>query len=552
MRIVAGVTGALFGIGLGLQIGFGHFAPVALGFVLAGAVAMAARRLGRGGLEQPFVAVGLLAFALRCAVASATYFVSLTAGRGGYVTGDDGSYAALAYGFAQFLHGAGQAPYLPPAWNGDDYLFGPYVYLVSVLFFFLGPQVLVANVVNAALAALSVLLLADLGRKIFGTAPGLLAAALYALHPSLVLWSSINLKEALALFLIVTALWLTVRLVQNPRLGTLLWCYVPLVAMRGLRDYILFGFLVLIPLCAAVAVRARAEVRTRVIGGAIIASAVFLATFPLTMQGLVSGVVTGFESSRAANAVGARTSIYEIPPVTVRSGDTFVVLAPSLPSPSPAPSPASSSAPAPPSSVSTPPAPAPPPRVVEAGPGDKIVLAKPDQPVPSASAGVVYVQPGDLIVVGGGAPAASQKTLVLNGQPEQATARFGAEGEQARELQLARTLAYLPRGLAHALFAPLPWEARRAAELATVPEMLLWYLSVVAAVWTAWRYRERWPSMAPVVLFAVGLLGLLVLVEGNIGSLFRHRSMVVPAVLLLGAPGLLALARRLLVRRAPA
>jgi hypothetical protein len=112
----------------------------------------------------------------------------------------------------------------------------------------------------------------------------------------------------------------------------------------------------------------------------------------------------------------------------------------------------------------------------------------------------------------------------------------------ADELAVApgRTLAYLPTGMAYAIFAPVPFTSTRLQELLTAPEMLLWYVLVVSGIFTIWRDRQRWRSLAPLVLSIAGLMAVLALAEGNVGTLFRHRGMVVPFAAILASPTVLA------------
>lgn len=108
------------------------------------------------------------------------------------------------------------------------------------------------------------------------------------------------------------------------------------------------------------------------------------------------------------------------------------------------------------------------------------------------------------------------------------------------EVSPVRTLTYLPTGLAYAIFAPFPPFARRPQEIAAAPEMLVWYVMVVAGVATIWRERRRWAHLAPLVLAIGGLMLVFALAEGNIGTLFRHRAMVIPFAAALASPSVIA------------
>jgi hypothetical protein len=106
----------------------------------------------------------------------------------------------------------------------------------------------------------------------------------------------------------------------------------------------------------------------------------------------------------------------------------------------------------------------------------------------------------------------------------------------ARETAPGRTLSYLPMGLFNAIFIPLPFVSPRFQDSAAGLEMIVWYLLLVAAAATLVREKSRWHSFIAPALSVAGLLLVFALVEGNAGTLFRHRGMVVPLVALLASP----------------
>jgi hypothetical protein len=139
--------------------------------------------------------------------------------------------------------------------------------------------------------------------------------------------------------------------------------------------------------------------------------------------------------------------------------------------------------------------------------------------------------------------------------PPPATVTSGGAGTSAIDSSsadtpiLQRTLAYLPTGLAYSLFAPFPWAARRYQELLAAPEVLLWYGLLIGAAVSVWRARRRWRSLLTPVVMSLGLLAVLALGEGNVGTLFRHRDMLVPFVVVLASPTIVALRGGLRHRR---
>ncbi len=124
--------------------------------------------------------------------------------------------------------------------------------------------------------------------------------------------------------------------------------------------------------------------------------------------------------------------------------------------------------------------------------------------------------------------------------------RVGRPTTDPDAVVLLRTLAYLPRGLTYAIFAPFPWSARTLSDIASVPDVLLWYVVLVALTYTVWTHRAQWRVLGPMALFIGGMVLLFALTEGNVGTLYRHRTAAVfPIGAILASPGLVAFAGRI-------
>ncbi len=119
---------------------------------------------------------------------------------------------------------------------------------------------------------------------------------------------------------------------------------------------------------------------------------------------------------------------------------------------------------------------------------------------------------------------------------------IGAASAYGQEYDVSTTggaLAFLPVGFAHFLFAPFPWAITSVLQVVTLPETLLWYglfPFVVRGVYLGLRYDPRSLSVLLSVLFVV-VLGYS-LVEGNVGTAFRHRAQLLPLLFIFVAVGL--------------
>ena len=475
--------------------------------------------------------IALAAFAVRAAAGAFLRMASIEIGRDGFFSGDDREYFQLASNFVAYLRDQPRPESVPPYWGGSAYLFGAWVYLQIVLVAIFGDRPLVPILLNGALGALTVLACWDLARRMFGRLPAYLVALLLSFHPSLTLWSSTNLKDTFALFLISIVLWSITRLIERPRVEPLVTIALSLVAMQTVRIYIFVGLCLVLP--AAIAFAPSLTARRRAIW-TVAAAALSVALLAANQVGIGLGpaLVTSSTDFREGMARGARTTFQETPPLRVETGTTFSV-------PTAAPQ-GGETPPAAPQGGETPPT------VVVVSPNTRIVVVPAGHSVPTGVPGgapTTYVRPGDVIVVGppGTSPAPLEQRSLLPdpGQP----VTFAPPRVSEDELQ-RQTLSYLPKGLLYALFAPWPWLSDRAIDVLTVPEMLLWYVAIAVLPFSLAIARRHWRFYLGPLLFVGGTLLIFALVEGNWGTLFRHRAMVIPFVFILASPGLAALVRQ--------
>ena len=71
-------------------------------------------------------------------------------------------------------------------------------------------------------------------------------------------------------------------------------------------------------------------------------------------------------------------------------------------------------------------------------------------------------------------------------------------------------------------------------------EHLIWYPTVLLAMWGLWRLiglRSRSSDLVYVLVTSLGLITMWALVEGNFGTAYRHRGEFVWAALIFAAVG---------------
>jgi hypothetical protein len=185
------------------------------------------------------------------------------------------------------------------------------------------------------------------------------------------------------------------------------------------------------------------------------------------------------------------------------------------------------------------------------------VVVEGAQPADTSRPDAVMVRPGDVIVIGpipssasSGAPAGrettpSPVTLSIEGRnvlgtptpiPEPST--FGRDDALSLPHGMLPAIQYLPRGALYVVGAPFPLAARSLEDLATVPEMLVWYTCEVFAAWgLLLLLRRRRFDFAYGLIVLTAIAFVLSLFEGNVGTLVRHRAMMIPFTAVLSAIG---------------
>lgn len=112
-------------------------------------------------------------------------------------------------------------------------------------------------------------------------------------------------------------------------------------------------------------------------------------------------------------------------------------------------------------------------------------------------------------------------------------------GEQLDPGTPTGALMALPVGLVYLLFAPFPWAVSSTLQMLTLPEVLLWYALVPFTVLGARRAlgeASRY-TLIPVAVLCV-VLSTYALVEGNLGTAYRHRAQIMPFLFLFTAAGI--------------
>ena len=102
---------------------------------------------------------------------------------------------------------------------------------------------------------------------------------------------------------------------------------------------------------------------------------------------------------------------------------------------------------------------------------------------------------------------------------------------------------FLVRAAASFVATPFPWEMRSTSELLFLPVHLAWYVMLLLlpfGVVAGWR-RDPWVTCVLIGL-ALPTAAAVAVTNGNVGTLLRLRSLVIPQLVWLSALGLCAIA----------
>jgi hypothetical protein len=420
------------------------------------------------------------------------------------------------------------APFAP-----DPYSASLYVHWIARIYELVGSENLVlVKLANTTLAMLSCLMGYRVMRNL--GMPGVRwALVLLLFFPSMVLWSALTLKDAYVIFFLFASLWTASEFIRSRNWLWLIPAVLVLEPLETVRLYMLAtGALALLAVPFALKTW-----RDRLFSAAALLASVYL----------VFAIVQPFNDLgpnvfyipiflREAAAQGARSSFVEpLPVIQGEAGQRFQVNA---------------------SSGATPP-PGQTPRIVTVQAGTNVIFEGASQsPAPAGRATPAVIRPGDIVVIAGGSPtpspggAPTTPPKIVTIEPE-ANNTVGLSNEvdpdqTSFQGSLATNVRHLPIGITYTLLAPFPWSVTRTLEqLATIPEMFIWYACLVLALaGFVVLLRRRDLRYAHGVAMIIGLTIVLSLISANVGTLVRSRAMLIPYVLILSGVGIDWLLRR--------
>lgn len=508
-------------------------------------VVFASRRVATPEDRRFLVTLALLALLARVLVAAVLDLVLVARGREGALFEDDWGYIRIAADLARNWRGE------PVAVATDPSLMHSYVEMAGLLFFAFGKNVLALKLVNVTFGTLAGVL--TYRTMVNLRLPGARWGALLMLgFPSLFLWSVTALKDSFSLGLTVMCVWTVSEYLRSRRPAWYLGTIATLVVLESVRRYVMLILSFAWPVSLLfVAMRPWHKVRS-VLGAAAAVALLFLWVQP--WEYTASGGLAAITFTRASMAQYSRTAFVQAQPIIAGSpGEHFQIAVLGAPTTCGER------------------------RVIEVQPGTELVIADSMRAAALRAAPpsgrVVLVRACDIVriiepsLTPGPLPTATPTLtpqvpiVVLEPEAQNVVgAPIPPPPPDSEAISLAKDVAanlvHLPVGVLYLIGAPVPGTGRTPGELATIPEMLAWYVSLALAVAGALhlvRRRQFEYAFGALTMLGIGLI--LSLIEGNVGTLVRHRSMVITFVVVFAAVGFdrsvwPALQRAIVTRRA--
>ena len=116
--------------------------------------------------------------------------------------------------------------------------------------------------------------------------------------------------------------------------------------------------------------------------------------------------------------------------------------------------------------------------------------------------------------------------------------RFYPDLNEVSDLRLGETLRFVVRAAVAYVAEPLPWKTQSRVALAYLPEQIVWYLiALLVPIGLPFAFRRDPIVTGLLVAHALAIGAAVALNGGNVGTLVRHRGLVLPYLVWLSAVG---------------
>ena len=388
--------------------------------------------------EKVILVIFVIAFVLRASVALVTH-LGLSAELEDKIIPLDAREYGIAFDILDSWKGNG-------IFNMKPGSFPAYSYYMAGIIYAVGHNRINVPLVNSLVGALAVFFIYGITRKISSRRAGYISSAIYAFFPSLIFWSSQNLKDTLCIFIIILSIWAAIKLKEPFRLSHMGYLFVILpllMALNILRSF-MFLFLIYGIVFSFLVGISRPTYKKNILYAAIFY--IFMCAIPLHAY---IGVLSELPLS-IHNFLKDKAFIFNFHRFSDLNKDLET--------------------------------------------------------------------------------AAIKQYGMATGK-----AAYAVKVDISSPL---KALKYLPKGITYFLFAPFPWSAEGLMQKLTIPETLIWYIIFPFVLYGLYIYRSKWKMFFPVLFFTVITLTAYSLIEGNFGTAFRHRAVLMPLFFIFAGAGI--------------
>lgn len=111
-------------------------------------------------------------------------------------------------------------------------------------------------------------------------------------------------------------------------------------------------------------------------------------------------------------------------------------------------------------------------------------------------------------------------------------------GEEADVSTTEGALSAIPLGFAYLMFAPFPWQAENLRQSITIPEVLVWWLTIpFVVIGLIYTVKNRLRNAFPVLMFSLMLTIAYSVFQGNVGTAYRQRTQIQVFLFILAGVG---------------
>lgn len=194
---------------------------------------------------------------IRIIIGLGLHFYSLSKGGYGSIFYDDTGIPTLGWRTVKYYLGDLSSLYDP---FGERDIHSNFL---AILFYFFGYSRLTGEMFNMLLGALTSIFIYFIALEVFERRTARLSAILVAFFPSLILWSCLNLKDAMIIFLITIVLWAMLKFQREYRIRYTPFMIFPLILLFDLKNY--FAALIAMALFIAFLATLRTKLAYRII-----------------------------------------------------------------------------------------------------------------------------------------------------------------------------------------------------------------------------------------------------------------------------------------------